>query len=805
MRLRSIASVCLAVAFAGGGVVASATAQAAPGRRKGATLGELVEQIREAETVVVDAERAAAKDVVATEKQLAKRLVEGQLRLAEGDHEGAAIVFLDLVENYPDSQAGPQAVYYLGEALTRLNMERWAIELFSRNLGDRRPEAARFHQRSVARLFDLSIPRREEGFARRPGLSATPEVRARLQAVGIDVSTAPPRGLVSDDDAERLVRWAESFGRANREPQLRYAYGRWLYLRGRNAEARDELDSLSPFDIPISRGGADAKWRIRASYIAAAATLAMGEIEEAVERFSRITKARPSDPADRQIVELAWMAVARIHHDSDRADEAVKAYRHIGRDSPFFPEAMYETAWTLLRARRYDQAVQALDLLLIYDPDSPIAGEIKQLRGKVKIQRRDYQGAEEEFLTLRREFDGLSKQLARKLRAQGDAQDYFAAVIGEDMEHFSLGTVLPVGAVPVARTLPRAVHGEKLAREVGALERELDETRALLARMEEAVQAKEKARLFNDYGAHVASLDNVDDELVDVREQLVFRVRGKTRGRGVDTLEATRRALRNKVDRPLEGEAASQAEASEKLEHLLEQVHKADLMIGALRAQLVGTERYYEETRKDQKIDHQGFLVQATEQRDTIAALEKEVSALRDRITRAQASLRYADPLRDARRQAMADYRRHLATMFAALSQASPDPEAGTLWSRVEKLQARADGARVALDRAAGARLQDAIRILVEERANLDRYLVELRGTKTTTKTLVGEVMAAAYEDVVGELANMVMRSEVGLLDVAWAMKEAETEEVHRLEMERSRDLDNLENALDMGLEELGQ
>src|SRR5690606_33106394 len=115
MRLRSIASVCLAVAFAGGGVVASATAQAAPGRRKGATLGELVEQIREAETVVVDAERAAAKDVVATEKQLAKRLVEGQLRLAEGDHEGAAIVFLDLVENYPDSQAGPQAVYYLGE------------------------------------------------------------------------------------------------------------------------------------------------------------------------------------------------------------------------------------------------------------------------------------------------------------------------------------------------------------------------------------------------------------------------------------------------------------------------------------------------------------------------------------------------------------------------------------------------------------------------------------------------------------------------------------------------------------------
>src|SRR5690606_3364079 len=122
----------------------------------------------------------------------------------------------------------------------------------------------------------------------------------------------------------------------------------------------------------------------------------------ALDRFARITKARPSDPNDRQIVELAWLALARIHHDEGNVDDAVRAYRRIGRDSPYFPEAMYETAWTLMAAQQYEQAVQALDLLLVYDPDAPIAAEIKHLRGKVRIQQRDYEGAEEQFLALRR-------------------------------------------------------------------------------------------------------------------------------------------------------------------------------------------------------------------------------------------------------------------------------------------------------------------------------------------------------------------------------------------------------------------
>lgn len=804
----SCQQVLLALAVVSGTLVVPTQAEAAPSRRRkkdAAKLGDLVQRLRESEASVVKAERAAAKDAVPTDTQLAKRLVAGQLQMAEGDYEGAAIKFLDLVENYGDTPAGTQSVFFLGDALTKMDMERWAAELFSKNLGDRRPDAKRFHQLSVARLFDLAIPRREEGFARRPGLSATPEVRARLQSVGVDVSVAPPEGIVKKDDAERLMQWAESFPRSDRDAELRYAYGRYLFLTERFDKAVAELETLSPMDIPISRGGAGAQWRVRAAYVAASASVGAGEMDDALTRFSNIVKANPSNPRDRQIKELSWLAIGRIQHDTGESEEAVNAYRQIGRDSPFFPEAMYETAWTLLGNKQYEQAIQALDLLLIYDPDSPISAEIKQLRGKIKIQQRDYASAEEEFLTLRREFDRLGKRMSSKLSTQSDARAYFAAVVGEDMENFSLTSLLPAAALPVARTLDSAVHAEAVSREVGMLQRELTETRDLLARMEEAVQAREKARLFNDLGAHATGLDNVDKDLLEVREALVSRLASGLKGASLDRMESQRTKLRRRVDEPLGSRGPDYRKTVAKLERLGEQAHKMDLFIGEMRAQLIAAERYYDETRKDQKIDRQGFLKQAAEQRNEIAELEKASKALRDKISRAKSAVRYQDPLLAAQQKANRAYRKHLQGMWAALVKASKDPDAATVMKRVEGMQVRVDNTRGALERAAGKRLQGAVTILVEERANLDRYLVELTDTTGDTKAVVASVLEAAYVDVVGEIGNLTMRSEVGLLDVAWAMKEAETDEVGRLERIRDRDLRELELAIEMGLEDLGE
>lgn len=787
--------------------LAPTVAQAAAPRaaRNDAELEKQEAKVAEAESALRDAIKAAKQETGATEEELAKRLVQGQLSLAEGDYEGAAIAFLDLLENHPKSRAAPQATFFLGEALVHLDMHRWAFELFIANLGNGTPEGKRFHQRSVAHLLDLAIPRREHGFSRKPGLSATPEVRARLQSVGLSTTIEPPKGKMSDKDVDRLVRWAESFPAKSRQAELSYSYGRHLYLRGRHDDAIEVLDAMSPVDIPITRGGTGAKWRVRAAYIAAAAALAAGDPDAALERFGRIVKANPSDPNDRQIVALSWMALARIHHDAGDVDSAVLNYRRIGRDSAYFPEAMYETAWTLMAAQQYEQAVQALDLLLVYDPDSPIAGEIKHLRGKVRIQQRDYQGAEEQFLALRREFDGLAKRLGSKLQSKGDATAYFAAVIGEDMEHFSLDALLPRGAVVAAQGLPRAKHAQNLAREVGRLDRELAELRSLLAQMEEAVTVPHKAKLFTDLAGHVTAVDQGASDLVDVQEILVARLAERAKGKGLESLEAQRKRLREKLDAPRGGANPQRDRVARAVEKLEQRAHKLEIVVSEQRAQLVATERYYEETRADQKIDHQAFLTQAAQMRDDIAELETETLSLRRKIARIRSSLRFSNPEDDGWRLALSAYQKHLARMHRALSKAAPDAEINALWKRIARWHAASDGARRQLDSAAERRLKRAMIILAQERENLDRYHTELVAMRAKTKGLTAEVMSATYRDVVSELHNQVMRSEVGLLDVGWAMQQAESDEVERLEYERDRNLGELDDAVKMGLEALGQ
>lgn len=801
-----------------GGGWGATDAQAAPAesnkrrRDKDDALSDLSATLREADKSLRKAAQAAKREPKVSDEELAKRLVRGQLALAEGNYEGAAIAFLDILENHPSSLAAIEATFYLGEALVPQGMDRWAVELFIKVLGDSRPDARRLKHLAVARLLDLSVPSREKGFARKPGLSATPEARARLQAMGLSTTTKPPKGKMREADVERLGRWAESLLTKERY-ELSYAYGRHLYLRGQYDRAIAVLDAMSPVDIPITRGGQGAKWRVRSAYIAASAVLAAGEPKVALDRFIRITRANPPNPRDRQIVELAWMATARIRHDEGDVDRAVKAYRRISRDSPYFPEAMYETAWTLMAAQEYDQAVQALDLLLVYDPDSPIAAEIKHLRGKVRIQQRDYQGAEEQFLALRREFDRLSKRLGSTLQSKGDATAYFAAVVGEDMEHFSLGALLPTAAVPVARALPRAVHAESISHEVGGLDRELAELRSLLARMEEAVGVPHKAKLFGDLAAHVAGLDAGASDVVEVQEQLVGRLAARAKGEGLEQLESERRTLRARVDAPRGGDSPGRQQAADAVQVLEQSAHKLELVVGQLRAQLVATERYYEETRAEQKIDHQAFLTQAAQMRDEIAALETEAADLRRRVGRARARLRFANPDDDAWRQALAAYRAHLGRMHAVLAKVVPsgkgdgkgDGRVQALWSRAERWHEASTVARELLDAAAERRLAIATTIMAEERANLDQYRKELDVVRGTTKDLVSEVLSATYRDVVGELHNQVMRSEVGLLDVAWAMKQAETDEVQRLELERDRNLGEMDEAMMMGLEELGQ
>ncbi len=750
------------------------------------------------ERMVAEAEEGAKKEETTSVKALAKRLVEGQLLLAERDTERAAIVFLDLVENHTGSPAASQAMFFLGRALVELEMGPWATECFGRNLGDSTPDGRRYHQQSVAQLLRLLTPSRAEGFARNPGLSATPERRARIRSLGGRVELGLRDSVLSKIDGERVLAWARSVPAAKRELELRYELGRALFLLDDFTASYEELAALLEPEEGDRRARSIA---LRAGYIAGASALGRDEEEISLELFKFTVGLEAATEADDEIISLAWMAQGRIHHDAGRFDEAIAAYRMISRDSPLFKEALYETAWILLRDEAFDRAVQALDLLLIYDPESSIAWEIKQLRGKIKIRSRDYRAAEEEFIALRKEFDALGKRLVGKLASRGDSQEYFSAVVAQDMAHFRLDSVLPVEAVAVAQRVPRAVQTEKLVRELGELDAQLIDTNALLVRMEQAVRAPERARLFQDLGGYLASMDAVTLNVVGIKEGLVSAVRVRKNSPRAQTLESQRKEARRVLDKSLQGKR--RGEIAAEIEELSERAHKYDLTVAALRAQLLGTERYYEQTRARQRIDRSAYLGQLAELRDEVGTLQRESKRLENAMEALRTRMRFEDPWAAEERRAIETYSRYLDLMMEELVRTTKAKAENAVFRKIKIVEGRITEVRALLDQAAGRRLVRAIAIVTEERDNLDRYRLEMNGTTETTRALAGEVLAASINDVIGEVLNLVTRSEVGLLDVAWSIQESETEEIRRLDRNRARDLREIERNLEQGLGEL--
>jgi len=329
----------------------------------------------------------------------------------------------------------------------------------------------------------------------------------------------------------------------------------------------------------------------------------------------------------------------------------------------------------------------------------------------------------------------------------------------------------------------------------------LFETRALLARMEAAVNAKERAKLFTDLGAHSSSLDSVDFGIIILKEDLLARARKGVRGAGLADMQAQLAGLRKRVDNPL-GDGSTRDDTTKGLRERAEELHQLDLTVAALRAQLIATERYYEETRKDQRIDSEGFLTQAAALRDEVGELEQLVAQLEAEVERTQTAMRFEDPWTEAQRAALNEYSALLDRAFAAVLVAKADADADKIWARCNSLRERVVEGRGRLDAAALRRLVRAMEIIREERVNLDAYKAELSEKKAQGRVLVGEVMQASYRDSVGELANLVTRSEVGLLDVAWAIQEMEAEEIRRLEQTRDRDIRELDRIIDQAVED---
>jgi len=88
--------------------------------------------------------------------------------------------------------------------------------------------------------------------------------------------------------------------------------------------------------------------------------------------------------------------------------------------------------------------------------------------------------------------------------------------------------------------------------------------------------------------------------------------------------------------------------------------------------------------------------------------------------------------------------------------------------------------------------LQEIRGTIRQERATLAAYKTELAGHEAESRSIGATVLAARFKDVKAKFYDIVIRTDVGNVDVSWSQKEDTDDDLKRLNLSRQRELKQL-------------
>jgi len=753
-----------------------------------------------------------------------RRLIDAQVLYELKNYEAASIILFDVVDKYPNSPAYPEALFYLADSLY-LKRDFLSSRRFFEKIVEVGPSNPRY-QESLQRLIELS-----------------------LHTGDYD----PVDGYIAKLDATQIQKPL---------PSVPYVKGKYYYFRKQFDKA---LEAFKPI-------GSDHKYFFHATYFVAAANVAMGQEkwDDAIHAFGVIIKTEAKTDAQKRIVELAHMGMARLYLERGQLTQALDEYAKIGQKSDHFNDMLYESAWVAIRGKDYLKARRQLDLLLLSAPDSPLAPEVKLLIGSLHVRQNEYGPATDAFTKTRDEFEPVYKLLEAELAKTGDPVAYFKDLIQKNLSKFDIQTVLPPSSSKWVKDEPDIQRTAVLIGDENDLRKSLEESAEIVKRLERALNGPARVNVFPELATSRGKAVELSNELTDVRKQLAQResaligpVAGAQKGQ-LDALEQERAALEGQLAQlpaKLAAVQDRQAKARGAFNDIDKKASELGVEVNGLKAQLDAARKLYDDAARRAKADTLAspasmadpstpeaveapapYAKRVEELGGRMAELRKRTDAFRQRLDKIKTGLLEA-PLgqkveiegctadAEAVRSGLDGVRRDILEAATTVGVDDADMQAaaavrakyGELLMRQHAVgvevrsrlggneRTKADQIESILERARGVdgkigsfnarvdemldvRLKDILSALAEEKTKVAAYKEKLGGYMGESADVGGAIVADNFKAVAQRFYNVVVRSDVGIIDVAWALKDASTKETNRLVAERKRELKLLDD-----------
>jgi tetratricopeptide (TPR) repeat protein len=716
-----------------------------------------------------------------------RRLLDAEVAFSLGDYDGAALMLFDLATKPGADQE--TARFYLAESLFQKG-DRGAARGYYEQLVGKASVASKYYQPALERLIEIAIVQKDDT-----------NVAAHLAALD---QVSP--GL--------------------RRPSVPYVRGKLAYAQGKHDEAIAYFQ-----DVPK---GSD--YELQATYYLATTYVAKKDTQRAVDIFTDLVGKKPRTANDRRVIELSQLALGRLYYERDQASKSIDSYLLVDRHSDLFPDALYEVAWVYVKSKQYDKALRALELLALSDPASTKTPTVRILEGNLRIRKAqmvrgaqilgtidnreqedpqaEYDKAAQVFTETHDMYMPSYAALSQMIDSHADPAQYLMQIAGRSEHVFQSVAPLPEAAVQYLREEPEVERVVAVETDLGDISANLAQTEAMIARLEGVLAAKDRSAVYPALASRRVRIAAIEDDLVKIRSDLAEQVLRLVDGSG-DLAQAS--ARRKQLFASYAATPGAEQVAAEHLaqnqaryDAVERSVAEAEDAIGTTQAVAVALRKYAGETPElpaDQKHTVAGTLDDAAREAQAIEneleAVRKEIQVGRDLAGTGDAAIAAA---RTARREleAAEDEEHKLLVGLASGSRGSA--KARALVAQGDRAALLA-GQLAEIDRLVGSLVDDGLRevraTLAQQKAELEACKTALRDDEAEARSIGGGVLAASEQVVKDKFYDIVIRTDVGNVDVSWSQKEDTDDDLKRLNLSRQRELkqlkDEFKDILDAG------
>jgi len=712
-----------------------------------------------------------------------RRLLDAQVAYALGDYDAAALILFDLAARPgPDQET---ANFYLAEALYQ-KQDRGAARSYYEKVVASSSVASRYYQPSLERLIEIGLFQRDETL-----ISQTVASLDRVPA-GARLASVP-------------------------------------YVRGKLAYAQGKLDDALAFFQAVPKGSDDA---LQAAYYTATVFVAKKDLQHATDLFTELLATKPRTANDRRVIELSQLALGRLYYERDQPSKSIDAYLMVDRHSDLFPDALYEVGWVYVKSKQYDKALRALELLSQSDPQSTKTPTVRILEGNLRVRKAqmirtamiqgtletqgqddpetEYDRAVQLFTETHEAYLPSYDALARIVDSKADPSQYLTQIAGRWDHVFQAAAPIPEAAVQYLRDEPEVQRVVAVESDLGEIKANIAEAEQTIARLEGVVAAGDHTAVYPQLAGRRARIGAMEDDLIELRSQLADQELQLVAGGEASQVRKRRVADHAALPSPEQAASARLAERTAQLDAIESTIAEIDGAIGATQAVSVALRKYGNDSAE-----------LPGEQKRTIgAALDdaaKQAQAIEDELDGARRDLQIGRDLagigegtdaaaRQARQQLKAIEDAEHKQLLGMIGGSRDRVRSAALSAQGERAAQLADElsqAEHAIDVVVGQGLQEARSLIAEHTAALTAYKAELDGFEAETRAVGRAVLVASFKDVKAKFYDIVIRTDVGNVDVAWSQKTDTDDDLKRLNLSRARDLkqlkDEFKDVLDAG------